>query len=418
MTNNLLLTTQKNINDLLRDFSLAFHISCYFYDVSGQQLGYYCYNNRSNFCRFVGFFDSKQICRQYYMQSCAQAHETQSPHISFCPFGLINITFPIAKSDNIPYFVTAGPLLFHEPDDLIVKNILDLNYLFKPRAREMRQRLNEVTVKPKAEVQSIITIMSSSLRDVKGVPQNLTGINSEDEQISLKVSSWLKNRNNEEDQYIYDVLIKELEMLEQYPIDGSNTETLNSIIETFMKYIYKNSTFEVIQYRAVKYIELIIEIAHKMGIHLEIIFNPQGENIDKIMNATELQPLKDLLSETNKRFINHYLSNKELTNRDIIFQAMHYIRMNYSDISLGDVAHAVSLNPAYLSNLFKKETGTSYSNYLNKIRIEEAKRLLRQNYSISETAQEVGFSDQSYFTNVFRKYEGISPNRWRNNQID
>lgn len=67
------------------------------------------------------------------------------------------------------------------------------------------------------------------------------------------------------------------------------------------------------------------------------------------------------------------------------------------------------LTPEYISNLFGKETGMTFSNYLKKIRIEKAKELiLATDMKIYEIACSVGYPDQKYFSKVFKEYTGVS----------
>ena len=67
------------------------------------------------------------------------------------------------------------------------------------------------------------------------------------------------------------------------------------------------------------------------------------------------------------------------------------------------------LTPEYISNLFAKETGMTFSNYLKKIRIEKAKDLiLNTDMKIYEVACSVGYPDQKYFSKVFKEYTGVS----------
>ena len=94
---------------------------------------------------------------------------------------------------------------------------------------------------------------------------------------------------------------------------------------------------------------------------------------------------------------------------------MSYIRQNYMAITLKDVAEHVALNSSYLSYLFKKCAGQSYSEYLNKVRIDASKQFLRDGVPLSEIAQNTGFTDQSYYIKVFKRFEGVSPSKWRKN---
>ena len=92
----------------------------------------------------------------------------------------------------------------------------------------------------------------------------------------------------------------------------------------------------------------------------------------------------------------------------------HYIRQNYrEDLTRNDLADVVHITPNYLSKRFHSETGMSLREYINRLRVDEAKRLLLStNATISEIASEVGFDNISYFSTVFRKQCGVSPIEW------
>ena len=89
--------------------------------------------------------------------------------------------------------------------------------------------------------------------------------------------------------------------------------------------------------------------------------------------------------------------------------------VNFSEeLTLSRVADEIGLNPSYLSSLFKQVTGESFKEYLNSIRIKEAQHLLSNtSYPIMQIAVSCGFSDQSYFTKVFKKCTGLTPRQYR-----
>ncbi len=98
-----------------------------------------------------------------------------------------------------------------------------------------------------------------------------------------------------------------------------------------------------------------------------------------------------------------------------INRVLQYLRHHISEnITLQALAAYTGLNPVYLSSLIKKETNLSLSDHINKIRIEEAKNMLIfTNKSIQDIAYYLGYSYQSHFSAVFRKYEGITPIEFR-----
>ncbi|GAB6989253.1 response regulator [Paenibacillus pini] len=98
-------------------------------------------------------------------------------------------------------------------------------------------------------------------------------------------------------------------------------------------------------------------------------------------------------------------------NSRLINSAMRFIIRNYSNsVTLESVAEFLQLSPSYLSNLFKKETGQNFIDYLTNIRIEQSKKLLRTTeLKIYEIGHMVGYENEHYFSRVFKKVVGCSP---------
>ena len=102
--------------------------------------------------------------------------------------------------------------------------------------------------------------------------------------------------------------------------------------------------------------------------------------------------------------------------RPEIRAALDIIRRDLSDpnLSLSSVAEEVGLSEAYFSSLFHSEFKQSFRKYLTQVRIEEAKHLLEQgDYKIWDVASRTGFSDDGYFSKVFKKMTDVSPKDWR-----
>lgn len=97
--------------------------------------------------------------------------------------------------------------------------------------------------------------------------------------------------------------------------------------------------------------------------------------------------------------------------------SLRYLHNNYhTSISLQTLAALEHYHVNYYSQWFQKKTGVSVQNYLQKLRLEEAKRLLREtNYSMSAIAQQIGYEHQTSLNRLFKHYEGITPLAYRNN---
>ena len=76
--------------------------------------------------------------------------------------------------------------------------------------------------------------------------------------------------------------------------------------------------------------------------------------------------------------------------------------------------HVESVNAAYFSTLFKKETGKNFLEYVTELRIQNAKNyLIQTNYDIAEVASAVGYNDLKYFSKLFKKTTGLNPSEFR-----
>ena len=137
------------------------------------------------------------------------------------------------------------------------------------------------------------------------------------------------------------------------------------------------------------------------------------------MDETQLQAVLDLLSffaeyfcEMGRRLriVQQNDPHPEITKaKDLI---MKNIR---EEIDFHKIAEQVYLSESYFSRLFKKVEGTTFSRYVQKVRINEAKKLLLQtNCTVTTIAFDVGFSNLSHFNRIFREIEHCTPKEYRN----
>ena len=99
----------------------------------------------------------------------------------------------------------------------------------------------------------------------------------------------------------------------------------------------------------------------------------------------------------------------------VITRAKQYIKDHQGeDISLGQVARAVNTSTFYFCKMFKRVTGINFTDYVSRVRIEQARNLLlNPNLRVSEIAYEVGFQSLTHFNRVFKKIIGQSPSDYR-----
>lgn len=133
-----------------------------------------------------------------------------------------------------------------------------------------------------------------------------------------------------------------------------------------------------------------------------------SEFIAKIGETSSLFEIIELLKKTLSELSLTYFGR---TTKSTMERVVQYIRSNYSrELRLEQLANIFGYNSAYLGKVFHQYTGENFNNYLDRIRITEAKRLLETDeYKVYEVAEMVGYSNINYFHNKFKKYVGVSP---------
>lgn len=100
----------------------------------------------------------------------------------------------------------------------------------------------------------------------------------------------------------------------------------------------------------------------------------------------------------------------------VIRKAIDYLNTHYQDnVTLNSLSSKLNINANYLSDLFKKEMGMGYREYLTRIRINHAKQLLSsgENYSVQEISEYVGYANERYFVDVFKKETNMTPSEYK-----
>jgi YesN/AraC family two-component response regulator len=94
----------------------------------------------------------------------------------------------------------------------------------------------------------------------------------------------------------------------------------------------------------------------------------------------------------------------------VLGPVIEYLKRNFNaDASVSDAAALVGISPNYLSALFHKKAGMTVSEYLARLRVEEAARLIRAGLAVAEAGQAVGYSDARHFARKFKAILGVLP---------
>ncbi|GIQ68024.1 response regulator [Xylanibacillus composti] len=161
------------------------------------------------------------------------------------------------------------------------------------------------------------------------------------------------------------------------------------------------------------FMNMVYLFAHKKGLSVNEIFTAP-----EMMDMGAVTRSYHHLRTWATRVVNAAVETTGSKLKDVsavIAKIQHYIQTHLNEeLNREDLAALVYLNPAYVSRLFKKETGVSLSEYIQTVRMEQAKQLLAEsNDKISSVAEAVGYSHFSHFAKLFKKITGITPQEYR-----
>ena len=148
---------------------------------------------------------------------------------------------------------------------------------------------------------------------------------------------------------------------------------------------------------------------------------PQVEYEDALALAWEFfsekkpQRVLEDFSKAVDRILTTVAQKETSTDSELIGRLKRFIQREYKrDLSLADVAGEANLAPAYVSHVFKRETGQGIVEYITELKMKEARRLLMdKSLKVVQIAKSCGYENQSYFNKLFKAYYGMTPKQYR-----
>jgi two-component system response regulator YesN len=193
---------------------------------------------------------------------------------------------------------------------------------------------------------------------------------------------------------------------------GKREELVRRIRDTFRTLTSGSTDIETMNGFRFGLLHMIYNVFHQKGLSVDDAFNEST-----LLGVTTIRSLRQL-EEWTERTVREgldYLEHAGKSGSGIIDRVRQYVLEHLQDdLTREDIAASVYLNPAYLSRLFKKETGISLTDYIVQERISRAKTLLENSsMKISSVAEMVGYTHFSHFAKTFKKSVGLSPQEYQ-----
>ena len=359
---------KENLSEMLKAFHYTTGLATYLMSVNGEII--LQYGPTYPYCTFVYSHIPESICQEVRVSAGKRAMEIGSSYIFSCHANLNHIAFPIIYKGSFLGSIQVGPFLMNAPDSSLVMDI--------------RERYGEFSM------QDLLTLYD----DAADIPQ----VSAE------KVTQLIIPYPVEKEKAMLS-LIKE-----------GNVKAAGDALSELLGYLFllHGNNISAMRFRVIELGAVMIHTVLEYVEDSRKLFFLSDHFIHRVPGIPDLDKLSYVMSDFLENIMECMLPTGSENNR-LISQVIEYIAVHYSEpLTLQSVAEYISLNPSYLSRLFKQVIGMTFKEYLTFVRIEEAKRLLSYtDFPIIDIAVAVGFESQSYFSQVFKKTTGIAPNKYR-----
>lgn len=351
-------------------------------------------------------------CEQVHQHGMKHAEQFGGRYIYFCPTGMTFFSSPIIIGGAQTGAFVCGPVLLMEREDYLEEEFVQLN------VRSQRDRL--------AFLQAVESVPQIEPRQMNYLSQQLFA---NAVYVSDSVQELLVLRNSNQDQGMISDYIQQLKRSQApkgYPVRQeqellvaiskcNRPEAEARLNEVLSNLFYSYNTVTEIDERIVELEILMSRAAIYSGADMEQVFKLNGRFVQQTKMLHRQEDMTLWVQAVLRHFLNMVQTPPDTKHRNLIYAAIGYMQTKYREpLTLEQVADYIGYSPSYFSKVFKQETGNTFRTYLNYLRIEKSKSLLLSSQvPVSDICAMVAFEDQSYFSKVFKRFVGVTPDRYR-----
>lgn len=411
--------TEQQGNDLrlmrecVHSFQQVTGLGCLLSSPEGRSLYETGYSvKRCTLCALLG--SAEDLCIVSRSRAWHEAERFGGKYIYNCPRGLTCIATPVQTDCDTVGYVTVGPFLMIEREDFLQCE-LEAYAGNAASAQSVEETIEKTPFISPAQAEATAKQLFLS---VGGIGKAFRISDMLEQQNTMQLMGELNDftsaakQNTQQTRY---PLQLEKELLNA--ISSSDKSLAEALLNQLLGHIFflTGGDFSYIRARICELLVLSSRAAIDGGADETRILSLCQTNIEEMQEIYNVDTLCFWLTGVLKQLIACLFGESSACRGTVIPRALSYIHHHFGGhITLDEVAREVHLSSSYFSRLFKSETGISFSDFVLKTRIEQAKRFLRQkDCSMADIAGETGFFDQSHFTKIFKRATGVTPGEYR-----
>ena len=335
-----------------------------------------------------------------HLYGAYESERWDGKYIYYCPRGLVFIaTPPMFSGQAMEYCLITGPILMMNTDEDVFEDALenadDLPHV--PRLTTAQARaLSELIASAVASfaLETVVPDVDSGRQAV--MLQRMYDFTDESEPRSYPIDN---------------------ERRLQEHIRSGDKEAAQELLNELLVHIYytANGDLSVIKARVRELLVLMNRAAIDGGADVDEIMDLCYRYELEVESLDGIESVNRLIGAVLHKFISFVFDLNDIKHQNVVFQTTAYIKAHLTEkLSLDEVAEHVYLSKSYFCRIIKDELGCTFTEYVNRLRVERSKILLTgTGMPIAEIACAVGFDDQSYFNRIFKKQTGIAPGSYR-----
>ena len=363
-------------------------------------------------------------CRRFRRQAGEQAAQLGECYIARCPAGFIEIVAPIMYRDVYLGLVSCGPVMMWDWDEVALREIMSLTEDIPVSREALLVASQKVAVYDSKKVNAIADLLFMTVSHIAAegliTLKSRKELTTQQSQIAQRIFDRKQNEDRlkalePEGDTLFYPLQKEYELVGKVRM-GDRTGA-KAILNDLLGDIFFNNAgdMELLKARVVELVVVVSRAAVESGASLDKMLTLNNQVVTQIHGLKDFEELCRGVVNVLDAMMDTLYDVRNIRNARTMTLVMAYIRDHYGEnLTLDAVAGHVYLSPYYISHLFKEELGLTFVEYLTRVRIEQARHLLRTTgLSIRAIASQVGYDDPGYFAKVFRKHLHISPKKYR-----
>lgn len=202
-------------------------------------------------------------------------------------------------------------------------------------------------------------------------------------------------------------------------------ENLADIRSTFDAYLNQisyipQSSMPYVQRKAIELTALLLSCADELGAELNAPLSEQPMVYVRILSAERVLDVRRMVIDTAEAVVACIHSKRKDNKARALSSAKQYVLQNFTNpnLDLSRVAESVNLSPNYVAQLFKRYEDCNFTEYLNRVRIDRAKKLLMTTHMrVYEVSEAVGYQNSKYFFQLFKQITGMRPREFYESSV-